>query len=257
MSLAVTSHNQGLPDQGGPGTDIVEGVMVWGLGTLPGTTVEEPLHIIESEQAIYPQQVAGAFLTLPVTSDYGQDSLIYVGPRKTAASISSLLPIAVAALDSEVWAIGYHYLAEGANFASFLLPSALPGGDVVFELVVNGTSYLLQSGTEFDFTSIATGGVSEFQLLGINPDERIDPLGSAPFVTGMTFTNPGLVTMRQVAITPASVPEPSSLILLGLAVFSLAGGWTRNESRRQNPQESGVLFESFNLRIEPLPQGPS
>jgi hypothetical protein len=66
-------------------------------------------------------------------------------------------------------------------------------------------------------------GFSNFRISGIDPAEMLDPTNPTAFVTGLTFTNPGIVTVTQNPIIQntggVSVPEPSNLLGLGLLGF--------------------------------------
>jgi len=61
-------------------------------------------------------------------------------------------------------------------------------------------------------------GFSDFRISDIDPAEMLDPTNPTAFVTGLTFTAPGTVTVTQNPIT-VSVPEPSNLLGLGLLGF--------------------------------------
>ena len=118
-------------------------------------------------------------------------------------------------------AVGYDYVVDsGPNFASVLIPSALPNGDSAFELHVNGMTFDLFAGTAFDFTSLNPFGFDHFSIDGINTNEMLDPSDAFAFVTGLTFVDSGVVSMRQI---PSVVPEPETyaMLLAGLGLLSL------------------------------------
>ena len=68
----------------------------------------------------------------------------------------------------------------------------------------------------FDF---APGGVSEFEILGINPP--VDASNGNEFVTQLSFVKDGEFTGSMTAV----VPEPSTwaMMMLGFAVLGYAG----------------------------------
>lgn len=133
-----------------------------------------------------------------------------------------------------VVAIGYDYAVTGGPlFASVLIPAALPGGDSLFELILPGFgAYSLMAGTTLNLLNINASGFSEFRIVGIDPSEMIDPADPTAFVTGVTFTASGTVSITQKPLTaPATVPGP-------LPIMGLAFGyrWSRLLRRRLQPQ---------------------
>ena len=116
--------------------------------------------------------------------------------------------------------VGYDYAVTGGPlFASVLIPNALPQGDSNFILELPGFgNYPLVAGTTFNLLGVNPLGFSDFRISDIDPAEMLDPTNPTAFVTGLTFTAPGTVTVTQNPIT-VSVPEPSNLLGLGLLGF--------------------------------------
>lgn len=122
-------------------------------------------------------------------------------------------------------AVGYDYIVDaGPDFASVLIP-ATSLADTVFELIVEGLSFTLNTDTAFDFVAELGHGVSSFRIQGIDPNEALDPTDTTAFVTGLTFTSAGSVSMRQVPVTlntdPSQVPLPGSLALMAIGALAL------------------------------------
>ncbi|SHK60343.1 hypothetical protein SAMN05444321_0014 [Bradyrhizobium lablabi] len=116
-------------------------------------------------------------------------------------------------------ALGYIFSvgAGNPNFATVKLPDL--GMSHPYGLYLwNGTSFEfaqnLLANTLFNFGS---GGVSQFEILGIDPSLGLDPNNSTAFVTQVTFTGDGLFTGTMTAIT--AVPELSTwaMLILGFA----------------------------------------
>jgi hypothetical protein len=111
-------------------------------------------------------------------------------------------------------ATGYVYEigASDPNFASVELPDI--GNPSPYELYLwNGTDFvfdtMLAADTTLDFGGT---GVSEFEVLGIDPSLGLDPTNPTAFVTALTFEGAGSFTGTMTPIT-TNVPEPTSLTL--------------------------------------------
>lgn len=119
--------------------------------------------------------------------------------------------------------VGYSYATDGAypNFTSVLIPAPLPGGDKDFVLFVGGRFFLLHAAESFDFTTIAPGGVSSFQIFGIDPAEELDSEDPLAFVTGLTFAEPA-GSDEEFTMEPLDVPEPAMTLSISSGIALLA-----------------------------------
>jgi probable HAF family extracellular repeat protein len=138
--------------------------------------------------------------------------------------------------------VGYDYSVTGGPlFASVLIPSALPQGDSNFILELPGFgNYSLLAGTTFNLLGVNPLGFSDFRISDIDPAEMLDPTNPTAFVTGLTFTAPGTVTVTQNPIIQntggVSVPEPSNLLGLGLLGFGafLTGKLNKKQAQKDS-----------------------
>jgi hypothetical protein len=130
-------------------------------------------------------------------------------------------------------AVGYNYVATGANFSSALFPT-LGDGDGYEIYGWDGSDYTILLGTVADggLYNFGVGGVSRFGLRDIEPGLGLDPDNPMAFVTGVTMTAAGNVTIVQTPISifvddPApGIPEPSTWAML-IAGFGLVGVMAR------------------------------
>ena len=120
-------------------------------------------------------------------------------------------------------AIGYTYQigSDDPNFASVQLPS-IQTDDFDLSYLVDGLwlTALVAPGGSFYFPS---GGVTSFDVTGIDPSLMLNPDDATAFVTGLTFTASGSFTGTQTPLTD-NVPEPSTIVILasGLAGILLS-----------------------------------
>jgi hypothetical protein len=73
-------------------------------------------------------------------------------------------------------------------------------------------------------------GVSEFEVLGIDPNLGLDPLNTTDFATLLTFTDSGTFNGTMTPITE-DVPEPSSFLMLASALVGFGAFLTHLRQR--------------------------
>lgn len=132
-------------------------------------------------------------------------------------------------------AIGYEYsVSSGPNIRTALFPTVAGDTDgfSVYSLLTDTLLGMATPGTAFDF---GPDGVSGFRLLGIDPIAALDPTNTTAFVTGLTFTGAGQVSMSQNPITfdtdSNNVPEPSTTFLFLLGALAIGTMGTRRQKR--------------------------
>ena len=117
-------------------------------------------------------------------------------------------------------ATGYAYQTGTGNpdFASVQLPN-IQTDDFDLSYLVGGLwlSAMVAPGGTFDFP---TGGVTSFDVTGIDPSLMLNPNDTTAFVTGLTFTADGTFTGTQTPLTE-NVPEPSTMVIFGSALVGL------------------------------------
>jgi hypothetical protein len=118
-------------------------------------------------------------------------------------------------------ATGFIYKTGGAtdpNFASVLLPNI--GNSTPYQVYTrNGTAWVFDTNLAANtLLNFGAGGVSQFEVLGIDPSLALNPNNATDFITQLTFTGSGDFTGTMTPITTA-VPEPSTwaMMILGFA----------------------------------------
>ena len=153
-------------------------------------------------------------------------------------------------------AVGYNYaVVSGPAFASVVVPDQF--SDTMFTVEFAGCggfcSIDISAEEVFDFTTFEFGGsvlfpdgVTQFRIVGIDPDLMLDPTADNVFVTGLTFVDNGQTTadVTMSAITQfvddsqsggnqgggsVTIPEPASL---SLSLVGLAALWRVRRRRR-------------------------
>lgn len=133
-------------------------------------------------------------------------------------------------------AVGYKYAIGlgDPKFASVILPAA--GNNLFTLLFLDAGNPVLQeiaANAQFFFPS---GGVSAFDVIGIETSAMLDPNNVTAFVTGLTFLTDGSFTGTMtplIAEVPeAPVPEPATLVLWGATIAGL--GFTARLRRNRS-----------------------
>jgi hypothetical protein len=136
----------------------------------------------------------------PTLSQYGGPSYHFDTPVTAGDSISIDPQSAV----GFIFDIG----AGNPNFASVELPNV--GNPDPYDLYLwNGSKFVFDTTVSADSTfQFAAGGVSEFEILGIDPSVGLNPNSATDFVTQLTFVGSGTFTGTMTPVI--SVPEPSA-----------------------------------------------
>jgi PEP-CTERM motif len=166
-----------------------------------------------------------SFQTLPAGSPPVNLPTVTTGPAGVIYGFSLTVAPGITYYIDPAVATGYIYQTGtgNPNFASVELPDI--GNPNPYDLYLwNGSAFVfdttLAPDTVFDF---APGGVSEFEVLGIDPNLGLDPDNTTAFITGLTFESAGdfTGTMTPITETVSGVPEPASLTLLAAGLLGL------------------------------------
>ncbi len=167
-------------------------------------------------------RVYSTFQTLPAGAlPVNLPTVTVNGSQVTYGFNLTIAPGVTYYIDPQV-ATGYIYQAGtgNPNFASVELPDI--GNPTPYDLYLwNGSAFVfdttLSADTVFDF---AAGGISEFEVLGIDPDLGLDPTNPTAFITGLAFESAGSFTGTMTPVT-ADVDEPASLMLVTSGLIGL------------------------------------
>jgi probable HAF family extracellular repeat protein len=197
-----------------------DGLSIVGWGTNPSGQTEAWFARLDGEPNPQPGTTPTNPL-LPTPDPNNPDGFTFPGVIIGDNGLGTIDPI----FFDPIVSVGYDYSVTGGPlFASVLIPNALPQGDSNFTLELPGFgNYSLLAGTTFNLLGVNPLGFSDFRISDIDPAEMLDPTNPTAFVTGLTFTAPGIVTVTQNPIIQntgsVSVPEPSNLLGLGLLGF--------------------------------------
>ncbi|CCI04075.1 HAF repeat-containing PEP-CTERM protein [Microcystis aeruginosa] len=212
-----------------------DGLTIVGSGTNPNGLTEAWIARLDGEPVSQPGTTPTNPL-LPTPNPSNPDGFIFSGVIVGNNGLGTTNPIYF----DPIVAVGYDYAVTGGPlFASVLIPNALPQGDSNFILELPGFgNYSLVAGTTFNLLGVNPLGFSDFRISDIDPAEMLDPTNPTAFVTGLTFTAAGTVTVTQNPIVQntggVSVPEPSNLLGLGLLGFGafLTGKLNKKQAKK-------------------------
>ena len=197
-----------------------DGLTIVGTGINPNGISEAWIARLDGEPVSQPGTTPTNPL-LPTPNPSNPDGFTFPGVIIGDNGLGTTTPI----FFDPIVSVGYDYSVTGGPlFASVLIPNALPQGDSNFILELAGFgNYPLVAGTTFNLLGVNPLGFSDFRISDIDPAEMLDPTNPTAFVTGLTFTAAGTVTVTQNPIIQntggVSVPEPSNLLGLGLLGF--------------------------------------
>ncbi|OPF19423.1 PEP-CTERM sorting domain-containing protein [Microcystis aeruginosa KW] len=236
----VLSNDYGLDLTGwtllGASAISADGLTIVGFGTNPLGQSEAWIARLDGEPV--PPGTTPTNPLLPTPNPSNPDGFTFPGVIIGDNGLGTTTPI----FFDPIVSVGYDYSVTGGPlFASVLIPNALPQGDSNFILELAGFgNYPLVAGTTFNLLGVNPLGFSDFRISDIDPAEMLDPTNPTAFVTGLTFTAPGTVTVTQNPIIQntggVSVPEPSNLLGLGLLGFGafLTGKLNKKQAKKDS-----------------------
>jgi hypothetical protein len=211
-----------------------DGLSIVGFGLNPSGNTEAWIARLDEEPV--PPGTTPTNPLLPTPNPSNPDGFTFPGVPVGDNGLGIINPI----FFDPIVSVGYDYAVTGGPlFASVLIPNPLPQGDSNFILELPGFgNYPLVAGTTFNLLGVNPLGFSDFRISDIDPAEMLDPTNPTAFVTGLTFTAPGTVTVTQNPIVQntdsVSVPEPSNLLGLGLLGFGafLTGKLNKKQAKK-------------------------
>ncbi|MFM6791056.1 MAG: HAF repeat/PEP-CTERM domain-containing protein, partial [Microcystis panniformis] len=170
-----------------------DGLTVVGFGTNPDGLTEAWIASLDGEPV--PPGTTPTNPLLPTPNPSNPNGFTFPGVIVGNNGFGTTTPI----FFDPIVSVGYDYAVTGGPlFASVLIPNALPQGDSNFILELPGFgNYSLVAGTTFNLLGVNPLGFSDFRISDIDPAEMLDPTNPTAFVTGLTFTAAGTVTVTQ------------------------------------------------------------
>ena len=127
-------------------------------------------------------------------------------------------------------ATGYQYAtgAGNSNFSAVFLPAVQKNPySLSYDLGGKSYDFLVDPESWFNFPN---GGVSAFDVTGIDTSNGLDPNNTTAFITGLQFAGTSSFTGTMTPIT-AKVPEPPDVMLFGAGLIALVVSKRRSRWR--------------------------
>jgi hypothetical protein len=184
--------------------------------THDGTTNTAHYNEAAISRALFDYTVSPSAPSVPLNIPMIDSSGVFHFNMSVSAGVTTYI-------DPEI-ATGYIYAIGAGNpdFASVTLPT-LPHQTGPYEIEWNGglDTAFRSGGSVLDFTG---GGVSSFEVTGIDVANDLSPTNPTALVTTLTFEGTGMFTGTMTPLT-VNVPEPATwaMMLIGFAGLAFAG----------------------------------